>query len=187
MASITNEMSRREEKASFHLPHAIRRAPLYLALILLALIDLFPLFWIGISSFKTQGEIFRYPPTFLPKNFTMSNYQEALSLLPPGQQPLSEIPMGLQNSIVIASFSTFFILIFGSLAGYAFARIPFPGRNVIFFLLLCLRMLPGIVLVVPLFILATQTKTFDTKVLFNRGLYCLQPAAGDLADDHLLP
>jgi ABC-type glycerol-3-phosphate transport system permease component len=62
---------------------AIRRSPLYLILIILALIDIFPLLWIGLSSFKTQGEIFRYPPTFLPKDATLNNYQEALGLLPP--------------------------------------------------------------------------------------------------------
>ncbi|RPJ50348.1 MAG: carbohydrate ABC transporter permease [Chloroflexi bacterium] len=163
MGTITNEIERQEVKGPAHLLRAIRRAPLYLALILLAAIDIFPLFWIGVSSFKTQGEIFRYPPTFLPKDFTLGNYQEALALLPPGQQPLSEIPMGLQNSVVIATISTVFILIFGSLAGYAFARIRFPGRKVIFIALLCLRMLPGIVLVVPLFLVATQTRTFDTK------------------------
>jgi ABC-type glycerol-3-phosphate transport system permease component len=129
----------------------------------LAFIDIFPLFWIGVSSFKTQGEIFRYPPTFLPQKFTWGNYKEALALLPPGQQPLSEIPIGLRNSLVIAACAPVLILIFGSLAGYAFARVPFPGRSAIFFILLCLRMLPGVVLVVPLFLLATQTKTFDTK------------------------
>jgi len=142
---------------------AIRRSPLYLILIILALIDIFPLLWIGLSSFKTQGEIFRYPPTFLPKDATLNNYQEALGLLPPSQQPLSEIPGGLRNSLVIATFATVLILIFGSLAGYAFARVPFPGRSVIFFILLCLRMLPGVVLVVPLFLMASATKTFDTK------------------------
>jgi multiple sugar transport system permease protein len=163
MAMIINENSRHGARNPYHPLHVFRRTPLYLVLILLAMIDLFPLFWIGVSSFKTQGEIFRYPPTFLPEDFTLGNYEEALALLPPGQQPLSDIPMGLQNSIIIAAVSTFFILIFGSLAGYAFARIPFPGRSVIFLILLLLRMLPAIVLVVPLFIVATQTKTFDTK------------------------
>jgi multiple sugar transport system permease protein len=163
MATTSKEIPRREIKESPGLPRAIRQASLYLVLVLLAAIDIFPLFWIGLSSFKNQGEIFRYPPTFLPKLFTIGNYKEALALLPAGQQPLSEIPLGLQNSVVIASISTVFILIFGSLAGYAFARIRFPGRSVIFFILLCLRVLPGIVLVVPLFLMATQTRTFDTK------------------------
>jgi multiple sugar transport system permease protein len=143
--------------------HSVRRIPLYLILILLVIVDLFPLFWIGVSSFKTQGEIFRYPPSFLPKAATLANYQEALGLLPRGQQPLSEIPIGLRNSLIIAACATVLIMLFGSLSGYAFARIPFPGRGLIFFILLCLRMLPAVVLVVPLFLMATQTKTFDTK------------------------
>ncbi len=146
-----------------HFVYSIRRMPLYLILTGLALIDLFPVVWIGVNSFKTQGEIFHYPPTFLPQDFTLGNYNEALALLPPGQQPLSEIPVGLSNSLVIATCSTVLILVFGSLAGFAFARVPFPGKNAIFLILLCLRVLPALVLVVPLFLMATITKTIDTK------------------------
>jgi len=136
-----------------------------MVLITLALIAVFPLLWIGVSSFKTQGEIFRYPSTFLPQQFSLKNYQEALALLPPGQKPLSEIPVGLQNSMISAMTSTVLILLVGSMAGYAFARIRFPGRNAIFSVLLFLRTLPGVVLVIPLFIMATLTRTFDTKFI----------------------
>jgi ABC-type glycerol-3-phosphate transport system permease component len=136
MSAIVNKWESGNRNALQRFAHTVRRIPLYLILIVLALVDLFPLFWIGVSSFKSQGEIFRYPPTFLPKASTIGNYQEALGLLPRGQQPLSEIPIGLRNSLVIAASATVAIMVFGSLAGYAFARIPFPGRGVIFFILL---------------------------------------------------
>lgn len=165
MTSIQNERQISEPGPLQHFFYSIRRLPIYAILILLAVIDIFPLAWIGISSIKTQGEIFRYPPTFLPEKIDLKNYQEALALLPRGVKPLSEIPIGLQNSLVIAGVSTVMILLVGSLAGYAFARIRFPGRNLIFFILLCLRILPGVVLVIPLFMMATFTKTFDTKFI----------------------
>jgi multiple sugar transport system permease protein len=148
-----------------HFLHTTRRLPLYVILIILALADLFPLLWIGLSSLKNQGEIFKYPPTFLPQKLTWNNYQEALALLPRGQRPLSEIPVGLQNSIVISVVSTVAILLVGSLAGYAFARVRFPGRDAMFFILLCLRILPGVVLVIPLFMMATAAKIFDSKFM----------------------
>lgn len=141
-----------------------RQALFYLLLCTIAFIDLFPFIWILMSSFKTQLEIFRWPPTFLPENFIWDNYADALALLPAGQQPVSDIPYGLTNSIVISLISTACILVLGVLAGYAFGRLRFPGRRVLLITLMMLRMLPGIVLSVPLFILATRAHLYDTRL-----------------------
>jgi ABC-type glycerol-3-phosphate transport system permease component len=140
-----------------------RNAGFYLLLCAIAFIDLFPFIWILLSSFKTQLEIFRWPPTFFPQNFVWDNYADALALLPAGQQPVSDIPYGLTNSVVISLISTVLILVLGALAGYAFGRLRFPGRRVLLISLMMLRMLPGIVLSVPLFILATRVELFDTR------------------------
>lgn len=143
----------------------IRNAGFYLLLLTIAFIDLFPFIWILLSSFKTQLEIFRWPPTFFPENFVWDNYADALALLPAGQQPVSDIPYGLTNSVVISLISTVLILVLGALAGYAFGRLRFPGRRVLLISLMMLRMLPGIVLSVPLFILATRVNLFDTRAV----------------------
>ncbi len=143
----------------------IRNAGFYLLLCTIAFIDLFPFIWILLSSFKTQLEIFRWPPTFFPENFVWDNYADALALLPAGQQPVSDIPYGLTNSVVISLISTVLILVLGALAGYAFGRLRFPGRRVLLISLMMLRMLPGIVLSVPLFILATRVNLFDTRAV----------------------
>lgn len=143
----------------------IRNAGFYLLLLTIAFIDLFPFIWILLSSFKTQLEIFRWPPTFFPENFVWDNYADALALLPAGQQPVSDIPYGLTNSVVISLISTVLILVLGALAGYAFGRLRFSGRRVLLISLMMLRMLPGIVLSVPLFILATRVNLFDTRAV----------------------
>lgn len=137
---------------------------LYAILLAIAFIDLFPFIWILLSSFKKQIEIFRWPPTFFPDNPTFDNYADALALLPPGQDPVSDIPEGLANSLIIALITTVLLVIVGSLAGYAFGKLSFPGRRIMLILLLSLRMLPGIVLAVPLFILTTRAHVFDTKL-----------------------
>jgi multiple sugar transport system permease protein len=137
----------------------------YTILIVVAIIDIFPLLWLALSSFKPQAEIFRMPPTFFPQQGTLSNYAEALALLPPGQQPVSDIPAGLGNSLFVACATTILLLLLGSMAGYAFGKLSFPGRRTLLISLLFLRMLPGVVLVVPIFMLATQLKIFNTKLL----------------------
>jgi multiple sugar transport system permease protein len=142
----------------------VQQTLFYLLLCAIAFIDLFPFVWILLSSFKTQLEIFRWPPTFLPQNFVWDNYAEALSLLPAGQQPVSDIPYGLTNSVVVSLISTLLILVLGALAGYAFGRLKFPGRRALLITLMMLRMLPGIVLSVPLFILATRVHLFDSRI-----------------------
>lgn len=147
------------------LGRVLRRTGFYLLLCTIAFVDLFPFIWILLSSFKTQLEIFRWPPTFFPENFVWDNYADALALLPPGQEPVSDIPYGLTNSLVISLISTALILILGTLAGYAFGRLKFPGRRVLLITLMTLRMLPGIVLSVPLFILATRVHLFDTRLV----------------------
>lgn len=137
----------------------------YVLLCIIAFIDLFPFVWILLSSFKKQMEIFAWPPTFLPQNFVWDNYADALALLPPGEQPVSDIPYGLTNSIIISLTSTVLILILGAMAGYAFGRLNFKGRRTLLITLMLLRMLPGIVLSVPLFIMATRVHLFDTRLV----------------------
>jgi multiple sugar transport system permease protein len=130
----------------------------------MSLIVLFPFVWVVLSSFKTQLEIFQIPPTILPAKPTLSNYADALDLLPPGQQPTSEIPAGLRNSLEVALPTTILMLLIACPAGYAFARVRFPARRPLLILMLTLQMIPGLVLVVPLFALAVKVHLFDTKL-----------------------
>lgn len=116
---------------------------IYLALIVLSVPFVFPFWWMLTSSFKNYGEIFDYPPKLLPAELNFNNYEAVFDLQPFAQQ--------YWNSFYIATLVTAGTLIFASLAGYAFARIRFPGNSLLFLLLLSGIMMPSEVTIVPLF------------------------------------
>jgi len=142
-----------------------RQIMLYIGLTVLAFVTLFPYIWLALSSFKTEGEIFQRPPTVLPANPVILNYGRALNLMPQAGGATPMIFSGLANSFQVATISTFLLLIVACVGGYAFARLRFPGRTFLLIILLLFRMLPPIVLAVPLFVMAASTKLLDTKLL----------------------
>jgi len=143
----------------------LRMILLYSGLISLAIVTLSPYLWLAISSFKTEGEIFQMPPNILPEEPVTINYERALNLASQEGRATPLIFPGLVNSFQIATISTVLLIIVSCLAGYAFARLVFPGRTFLLILLLLLRMLPGIVLAVPVFVMAATTKLLDTKLV----------------------
>ena len=104
---------------------------------------LFPLWWLVSASFMGLGEIYEYPPSLLPDSLDLENSKQVFALQPFGRQ--------LFNSFYIASINVVGTLIFASLAGYAFARLKFPGRNILFVLMLTALLMPLEVMAVPLF------------------------------------
>jgi multiple sugar transport system permease protein len=124
-----------------------RPSALVLAVVLafLALPLLFPLWWMVSVSFMGPGEVFAYPPKLIPESFRFENYLRAFELQPFARQ--------YANSLYIAVINVAGTLVFASAAGYAFARIRFPGRNLLFLIFLSALLMPIEVLVVPLYIL----------------------------------
>jgi multiple sugar transport system permease protein len=114
-------------------------------LLLLAVPFLFPFWWMFTSAFKSQVEIFEFPPPLLPHTLNWDNFSTVFTFQPFAQQYL--------NSIYIAIIVTAANLLFSSLAGYAFARIRFKGSSVIFIVLLSALMMPAEVTIVPNYIL----------------------------------
>lgn len=125
-----------------------------ISLILGAIIILFPVFWMLSTSLKKSGMELAFPPQLIPKTFEFKNYIEVWSSLPFGTF--------IKNSLIIALFSTIGQVFTGALAGYAFARISFPGKNIWFWLCISTMLLPEIVLLVPQFIIFTKLKWIDT-------------------------
>jgi len=121
----------------------VRIVLVYGLLIILSVPFVFPFWWMVTSSFKSFNEIFAYPPTLLPNSFALTNYEQVFELQPFTRQ--------YWNSIYIATLVTIGTLFFGSLSGYAFARIRFRGSSLIFLLLLSTIMMPSEVTIVPLF------------------------------------
>lgn len=107
-----------------------------------------PLVWMISSSFKPLHEIYAYPPTLIPENFTTANYTRVFT------DWLFTTWYG--NSLAVAIISTIAVLFFTSLAGYGFAKYRFKGDRVLFILLLGSTMIPFQLVLVPLFILMSR-------------------------------
>lgn len=120
-----------------------RAIAVYAVLLVLCVPFVFPFWWMITSSFKSFSEIFAYPPSLLPTTFNLDNYGQVFELQPFVRQ--------YWNSLYIATLVTVGTVFSGSLAGYAFARIRFPGSTLIFLLLLSAIMMPSEVTIIPLF------------------------------------
>lgn len=111
------------------------------------LIMLLPFAWMVSTSLKTGEATFVTPPQLVPTNPTLDNYARVISAVPMGQF--------LINSVFVSVTSTVLMVLNCAMAGYAFARIKFPGREVIFYVYLATLMIPQQVTLVPLFALMT--------------------------------
>lgn len=110
-----------------------------------AITMLLPFLWMVSTSFKEPGTEFAYPPEFIPRKFFPQNYLEVWQRLPFG--------LFILNSFKISLLIVFGRIITASLAGYAFAKIDFAGKNILFSLVLATMMIPFAVTMIPLYIL----------------------------------
>jgi len=126
----------------------------YTLLILTSIVVILPFLWMIFSSFKTAGEIWTFPPVFIPKKFLWSNYANAWKALP--------FDRFFFNSLIVTISVTIGQLFTCSLGGYAFARLRFPGRDKLFLIYLATMMIPFPVLMIPLFIIMQTLGWVDT-------------------------
>jgi multiple sugar transport system permease protein len=124
------------------------------ALILLALLWLAPIIWTVSTSLRTPAQSFSLPPRWLPTDFAIGNYRQVFVSV-----PFAEI---LANSVKVSVAIVLGQLVTASLAGYAFARLRFPGKNVLFFLLMASLMVPGQATIIPVFLLIKWFGLADT-------------------------
>lgn len=110
-----------------------------------AVLTVAPFVWMILTSFKELGEIFRYPPTWWPEQFTFENYRHAFEAAPFGRY--------YANSLFVAAAVTAGQLVTCSMAAYAFARLRFRGRDVLFYLFLGTMMIPAHVTMIPGFLI----------------------------------
>jgi len=135
---------------------AVRRGPwwLYAVLGVGLLLMVVPFFWMVLSSVKPEGEVMSVPPTWWPETVTTDNYEALFTRL--------DFPTYFLNSILVALAVTAGNVMFGSMLGYALAKLAFPGKRLVFGLVLFTLMIPGVVTFVPLFVLTTNLGLTNT-------------------------
>ncbi|MBU1176437.1 MAG: carbohydrate ABC transporter permease [Alphaproteobacteria bacterium] len=120
-----------------------KKTALYGLMCVLLIPFVFPTWWMVTSSVKPISDIFAFPPDIIPRAFDFSTYSKVFELQPFARQ--------YWNSGYIAALVTLGTMTFSSMAGYAFARIRFPGANIIFMIVLLGLLIPAEVTIVPLF------------------------------------
>ena len=120
----------------------------YLFLIVVAILALAPLLWVVSTSLRTPVQSFTLPPQWIPVDMDFSNYAQVFVRIPFWQQ--------IGNSFIVTLSVVAGQLITASLAGYAFARLRFPGRNVLFWIVLATMMIPYQAIIIPVFVLISR-------------------------------
>ncbi|MFN8454434.1 MAG: hypothetical protein U0401_07140 [Anaerolineae bacterium] len=112
----------------------LSQAIIYALLVLATILTLAPLIWMVSTSLKSPAHVFTFPVEWLPDGFHWENYQQALSARPFG--------LYLLNSVVASSVSVLITVVLSSAAGYGFAHFQFPGRDLLFLIVLSTIMIP---------------------------------------------
>lgn len=142
---------------------SIRKAISWLLLIFVAFLIIFPFIWMVVTSFKTEADIRSFPPVLFSGNYSFDNYKNIWSRIP--------FLSYYKNTLIFAGGVTIVSLICDSMAGYAFARLHFKGRNLLFSMVLVTMMIPFQVIMVPLY-----SQLFHMKLL-NTYLGLILPRA----------
>jgi multiple sugar transport system permease protein len=113
----------------------------YVVIIIIVLLFLVPIFWLILSSFKTQEEMVRFPPTFFPLKPQFQNYVDALQKI--------DYFKYLSNTVVLSLIYTVPGVISAAIFGYGFARFKAPGKKIFFNILMVLLLIPPIAVLIP--------------------------------------
>lgn len=133
-----------------------RKWPTYLALTILSIFILFPVFWMISISFRPNGDVFTYPVQILPKNFTLEAYEAVFN------NP--QIGTYFFNSYVNGMIVTLISVVVGVMAGYGVSRYEFKGKTVFNTCVIATQTIPSVTLIIPFFILMVAYNLFDTRL-----------------------
>lgn len=134
----------------------LRNVFAYSLLSLFLLSAIFPYFWMVTSAVREQADLFTIPPKLFSSNVSAENFVYVLSR--------TRIPQYMLNSVIIATSATLMCLIVSLPAGYALARFPFKGRNVLSSSIILFKLLPQSAALIPLFIAMGKLKLMDTHI-----------------------
>lgn len=152
------------------------------ALALVILVPLFPLYWLVISSLKSPREFLRSPPTWFPTSATVGAFREVFAAVPFAHAYL--------NSVLLAGIATVSVLVTSMMAGYVFAKYRFRGRNALFWSIVATMFMPPIVTLVPLYWMVSRMGLSDSYLgvllpwLANAfGVFLMRQFIGDVPDE----
>lgn len=148
--------------------HGVRRTLVYAALIASAVVMLGPFLWTLSTSLKVTSDVFASPPKWIPDPFTLQGYRDVLAL---------PFPRYLLNSVIVSVSIVGLNVIFGTAAAYAFAKLRFPGRNVLFFVLLLTLMVPFQVNLIPLYRIMVDLHNISPLLGANTYFGLIAPSA----------
>ena len=129
---------------------------LHVVIALGAFVMAFPFAWMILTSLKDSSQAFVIPPSWIPNPWALDNYPASLQALPFG--------IAYFNSFYISAIVVTVTLFTASMAAYAFAKIKFPGRELVFLLFLATMMVPGQVTIIPLFLIMKALGWVDTHL-----------------------
>ena len=133
----------------------LKNIPTHIILILVSLLSIFPFIWLLSTSLKGAGEnIFAYPPTVIPQDFTWDNYV--------GVWKRVDLMRYFINSVVVAGGTVLLNLILSSLAAYPLARMEFKGKRITFFTILATIMVPFQAIMLPVYLITLKLHLTDT-------------------------
>jgi multiple sugar transport system permease protein len=133
-----------------------QRIMLYTIMTAIAALIIIPLLWMLSTSFKPKAEWFMPQIEWIPRTFTWANYENILD------NPSLPIARWFVNSLLVSSIATILILAIDSVAAYAYARMEFFGRRVLYGLLLATLFLPGLMFLVPNFLTVSNLELLNT-------------------------
>lgn len=132
----------------------IRHGLIYGGLTVGVVATVMPFVWMLLGSVKTESELRRRPPTWWPETFTLDSFTTWFTQL--------DFGVFFGNSVIVAAFTVLGTLLFCSMVGYALAKLQFPGKRLLFAAVLVTLMVPGLVTLVPLFVLVSSLGMVST-------------------------
>ena len=133
----------------------------YIGALIISLITVYPYLWMIATSFKPEAEIYSNSLSLFSDQFSLANYEKAFEVVPFGRYFL--------NSFYLAAMGVLTNVFLGALAGYSFAKLKFRGRRTMFSLLLSSMMIPGVITMIPQFLVLKSFPLVGGNNIFGQG------------------
>jgi multiple sugar transport system permease protein len=145
---------RRRRRTAVRWQRVVGETLAYLFLIVAGIVMLLPLFWMIVGGFKSEWEVTAVPAVWLPSEWRWDNYVYVMTQ--------SLIGTGYKNSLILVTIVTVIQVVTSIVGGYVFAKLRFPGREILFIGVISTLMLPGFLIQIPLFVMMAKVEWLNT-------------------------